>query len=324
MCPRKHREPRVIFNLTLILFALFVQGCGTLELNIKTVFLTNGSCKRTINLVAEGIFADELDKLNLDNDIRKEGWEIKTYKEAGKIHKVLSREFAASNRIEGCPQSIMGFSTGSNTFHLQNAQFSRRGFFPYQYYEYRETISPSTELASNKCFVCNGTGLTTCESCGGTGSCPCTTCAGTGYIYTIYGYLRCPGCGGSKRNTCFICSGTGRETCFACCGTGLPGAIQKSMIRRVENMVRMQNEVVLPGKIVASNADRSKGNLQTWDITFTRLETGMTMAATSRRLNWLGIQVIWMSVMIFGCLISYLVISSRNKRSERTPEPSIR
>ena len=83
-----------------------------------------------------------------------------------------------------------------------------------------------------------------------------------------------------------------------------------------EAMFRFREEVVMPGSIVSSNADRVDGSSAVWNVTVGDVNSGYTIEAASRRINAPELVVSMLLLMGAGAMLVYSHVL-RSGRSQR-------
>jgi hypothetical protein len=77
-------------------------------------------------------------------------------------------------------------------------------------------------------------------------------------------------------------------------------------------MLSATNEVVLPGRIVSSNADSVSGDTASWSLSLDSCDTGIVMKAVARRMNWVAIiSVAVLAIALLAVLVRSVVRARR-------------
>lgn len=311
--------------LLVVLFTLFVSGCGKLSVIIHTTLNLDGSITQQIETRGEGVFgyygAETADEL------QKEGWGVKTKQEGDATVQTATKRFDPKDLKKQVPTSFLNL--GASEFLLSPHEdpssevmtVNMKNYLFLRYYDCEVKLRGWETGKPTICSSCGGSGKEICSSCGGSGRGKCLYCGGTGQAEDPWEGLMgpCHICGGSGRAQCSACEGTGKIDCFFCGGTGKAPEIETQAYELAKRMVSVTYKLTVPGRILESNADElnDKKDTATWFFTVDDIERGRSISVFARYVNWRLIAILGVILIIVATTIVILVLrKSRIKTIE--------
>jgi len=275
-----------------------LAGClpqGKLTVTNSVTVHPYGPITQAVELRASGLFAKSLrlgtgEWADLQRIEHIRGWKVEKRMKGEAATLGLSRTFDSFAQFQaGNMHRVASEVSRHYPFRPGRVSLRTRNYGFVRYYDYQEHWQTARSDDQEVCSACQGTGKEECTWCQGTGRDPV------------------------RGGRCAECGGRGTRPCTDCGGTGKPSGMQSALLalarEAINNRMRANYRIRMPGVITESNADHVVDNTAAWSCGLLDLEQGRTLQVSSRYVDW---WVIVGAVLLMLALVgTYVVLHAR-------------